>query len=255
MLVITRPAQAARLAGAEAVGTALLVTAVVGSGTAAQGLAPGQPGLQLLANALATAAALAAILMAVGPVSGGHLNPVVTLVARLDGEIGLSRAGGYVAAQVAGALGGVMVANLMFGLPAVELSATRRASPGVWLAEAVATYGLVLIVLGASRNGRPAVVPAAVACYVGSAVFFTASTAFANPALTLARALTGTFTGIAPGSVGPFVVAQLIGGALGATTGRALFPVPATGAEGAPAEAGRPPPRSARSRPTTMETT
>ena len=214
----------ARRAFAELLGTGLLVTAVVGSGIAAERLSPGEPGLQLLLNAVATAAALVAILLALGPVSGGHLNPVITLLARGQGGLGTGEAGAYVVAQVAGGAAGAVLANLMFDLPAVHVSTTARSSPGLWLAEVVATFGLVLVVLAVARSGRPSAAPAAVAAYIGAAYFFTASTSFANPAVTLARTLSDTFSGIGPGSVPAFVAAQLAGALLAWGAVRLLFP-------------------------------
>lgn len=220
---------------AEFLGTGLLVTAVVGSGIAAERLSPGEPGIQLLVNALATVAALVAILLSLGPVSGGHLNPVITLLAR--GRCGLStrEAGAYVAAQVAGGAAGAVLANLMFDLPPVHLSSAARSSPGLWLAEMVATFGLVLVVLGVARSGRPSAAPAAVAAYIGSAYFFTASTSFANPAVTLARTLSDTFSGIGAGSVPAFVAAQAAGGLLAWGVAHLLFPAAEAAGGGADA--------------------
>ena len=207
---------------AEATGTAFLVIAVVGSGIAAQRLSPGQTGLQLLENALATAAALVAILLALGPVSGGHLNPIVSVAHRAQGRMGTRDTGGYVLGQVAGAAAGAVVANLMFSLPAVRLSTTVRSGGGLLLAEAVATFGLVLIVFCLATSRRADLAPVAVAAFIGGAYFFTSSTSFANPAVTIARGLSDTFAGIAPGSVAAFVVAQAIGGALAVLTVRFL---------------------------------
>jgi arsenate reductase len=214
----------ARRALAEFVGTALLLMAVVGSGIAAQRLSPGDIGLQLLENAAATAAALVAIILAVGPVSGAHLNPAVTLADRVFGGLDNRSAVVYVGAQVLGGLAGTVVANLMFSLPAVELSTTVRSGGGLWLAEVVATFGLLLVIFGVVRSGRSTVAPFAVGAYIGGAYFFTASTSFANPAVTLARTLSDTFAGIAPSSVPAFVVAQLLGVALAAGVVRALYP-------------------------------
>ena len=218
------PTALGRRAFAELLGTGLLVAAVVGSGIAAERLSPGDPGMQLLVNAVATTAALVAILLALGPVSGGHLNPVITLLTRGLGGMGTREAGVYVAAQVAGGAGGAVLANLMFDLPAVHLSTRARSSPGLWLAEVVATFGLVLVVMGVARSGRASAAPAAVAAYIGAAYFFTASTSFANPAVTLARTVSDTFAGIEPGSVPAFVTAQLVGGLLALGAVRLLFP-------------------------------
>ena len=213
-----------RRALAEGLGTGLLVVAVVGSGIAAERLSPGDTGLQLLENAAATAAALVAIILAVGAVSGAHLNPVVTLVDRLLGGLSTVEAGAYVAAQVAGAVVGAVVANLMYSLPAVELSTHVRSGGGLWLSEVVATFGLLLVILGLVRSGRASAVPFAVGAYIGGAYFFTSSTSFANPAVTVARALTDTFAGIAWRSVPAFVLAQVVGAALAVVMVRALYP-------------------------------
>ena len=213
-----------RRAFAELLGTALLVIAVVGSGIAAQRLSPGDLGLELFENATATAAALVAIILAVGPVSGAHLNPVITLADRAFGGIGTAEAGAYMACQVAGGVVGVVVANLMFSLPAVERSTTARSSGGLWLGEIVATFGLLLVVFAVARLGRPTVAPFAVGAYIGGAYFFTSSTSFANPAVTVARALTDTFAGIAWSSVPGFVAAQLVGAAVAVAAIGMLYP-------------------------------
>jgi len=212
-----------RQALAEFLGTALLLLAVVGSGAAAQRLSA-DPGLQLLENALATAAALVAIILAFGPVSGAQLNPAVTLATRAEGDIGWPEAGAYIAAQVAGGAVGTIVANMMFSLPAVELSTTARSSGALWLGEAVATFGLVLLVLSLARSGRTAMAPWAVGAYIGGAYFFTSSSSVANPAATVARTLTDTFVGIASGSAPAFVVAQLTGAAVALAAARAVYP-------------------------------
>ena len=213
-----------RRAVAELLGTGLLVAAVVGSGIAAQRLSPGDTGLQLLENAAATAAALVAIILAVGPVSGAHLNPVVSLVDRVLGGLTSAQAAVYGGAQVAGAALGAVVANLMFSLPPVELSDHDRTGGGLWLAEAVATFGLVLVIFGAVRSKRASAGPFAVAAYIFAAYFFTASTSFANPAVTLGRTLSDTFSGIAPSSAPAFVLAQLVGAGLALLTVRYLYP-------------------------------
>ncbi|MBA2625372.1 MAG: aquaporin family protein [Acidimicrobiia bacterium] len=233
---------------AEFVGTALLLVAVVGSGIAAQRLSPGDTGLQLLENAAATAAALVAIILAVGPVSGAHLNPVVTLVDRLFGGLDSPTAGAYVAAQIAGGALGTVVANLMFDLAAVEWSSTERSGGHLWLAEVVATFGLVLVVFGMVRSGRTSAAPFAVGAYIGGAYFFTSSTSFANPAVTLARSLSDTFAGIEPASVPAFVLAQLAGAALAVAVVRSLYPTVAESAADVvvphpTTENGRPPSR------------
>lgn len=219
-----------RRALAEVVGTALLLIAVVGSGIAAQRLSRGETGLQLLENAAATAAALVAIILAVGPVSGGHLNPLVTLADRALGGLSNREAVTYCSAQLAGALLGTGLANLMFDLRAFEFSDHARSGGGLWLDEAVATFGLVLVVFGVVRSGRSSLAPFAVAAYVGAAYWFTSSTSFANPVVTIARSLTDTFTGISPGSVPAFLVAQAFGAALGLASVYVLYPTVTTAA-------------------------
>lgn len=214
----------ARRALAELLGTALLLIAVVGSGIAAASLSPDDIGLQLFENAAATAAALVAIILAVGPVSGAHLNPVVTLADRVFGGLDARTACVYVASQVVGGLIGTVVANLMFSLPPVELSTTARSGGGLWLAEVVATFGLLLVIFGVVRSGRATAAPFAVGAYIGGAYFFTASTSFANPAVTVARTLSNTFAGIAPSSAPAFVAAQVVGAALAIAAVRVLYP-------------------------------
>ncbi len=201
----------ARRASAEAVGTGLLVAAVVGSGIAAQRLSPGDSGLELLENALATGAALVALILALGPISGAHLNPVVTLADRLLGGMSTRAAAVYVGAQVAGACAGAIVANLMFELPAVTMSTHTRASTAQWLGELVATFGLVLVVLCVARAGRAETPALAVGAYITAAYWFTSSTSFANPAVTVGRTLTDSFAGIAPESAPAFVLVQVVG--------------------------------------------
>lgn len=214
----------ARRALAEFLGTALLLVAVVGSGIAAARLNPGEPGTQLLVNALATAAGLAAAIVAVGAVSGAHLNPVVTLVDRLLGGIDSRSAVAYIGAQLTGAVVGVVLANASFGLPAVEISSRAREGSALALGEVMATTGLLLVVFGVARSRRPAIAPFAVAAYIGGAYFFMSSTSFANPAVTVARMLTDTFTGIEPASVAAFIGAQLIGGGIALVLLRLLSP-------------------------------
>jgi arsenate reductase len=219
----------ARRATAEAVGTGLLVAVVIGSGIAAQRLSPHDVGLQLLANSLATGAGLVALILALGPVSGAHFNPLVTLADRLLG--GMSTRDGlvYVTAQVVGAVVGAMTANLMFDLPAIEVSTHMRSSSGVWLGEVVAAFGLLLVILGVVRSGRASSAAFAVGGYITAAYWFTSSTSFANPAVTIGRMLSNTFAGIAPSSVPVFVAMQVIGALLAIALGVFLFPdVPAT---------------------------
>ncbi|MGH9013013.1 MAG: aquaporin [Acidimicrobiia bacterium] len=219
-----------RRALAEALGTALLLTAVVGSGIAAQRLSPGEPGLQLLENAAATAVALVAIILAVGPVSGAHLNPLVTLVDRAFGGVSNREAAVYCGAQITGALVGTALANLMFDLPVLEVSDQARSGGGLWLGEAIATFGLVLVVFGIVRSGRASLAPFAVGAYIAGAYWFTSSNCFANPAVTIARSLTDTFAGISPGSVPRFLVAQIAGAAVALVAVRALYPTVAAAA-------------------------
>jgi arsenate reductase len=219
----------ARQATAEAVGTALLVAVVVGSGIFAARLSPDDAGLQLLENSLATAGGLVALILAFGSVSGAHFNPVVTLADRALGGLTSSACALYVLAQVAGACVGAIVANLMFDLPAVDLSSHSRSSGGVWLGELVATFGLLLVILGVVRSGKAALAPFAVAGYIGAAYWFTSSTSFANPAVTIGRMLSDTFAGIAPSSVPAFVGFQLLGGACAVALAVFLYPdLPAT---------------------------
>ena len=220
-----------RRALAEFCGTAFLVIAVVGSGIAAQRLSPGDTGLQLFENAAATAGGLVALILAFGPVSGAHLNPVVSLVDSVFGGLPARDLPAYVAAQVAGAIGGSIVANLMFELDAVHWSDHGRSSGGLWLGETVATIGLIMVIFGVVRSGRATAAPFAVGAYIGGAYFFTSSTSFANPAVTIGRAFTNTFAGIKPSSVPAFVGFQLLGGALAVILVRALYPDVATVAD------------------------
>ncbi len=214
----------ARRATAEAIGTALLVAVVVGSGIAAQRLSPDDIGLELLENSIATGAALVALILALGPVSGAHFNPVVTLADRVLGGIETGDALVYMAAQVVGACVGAMVANLMFELPAVTVSTHTRSSGALWLSEVVATFGLLLVILGVVRAGRAQVAAFAVGGYIAAAYWFTSSTSFANPAVTIGRSLSNTFAGIAPSSVPAFVVAQIAGALLAVAVARFLRP-------------------------------
>lgn len=210
---------------AELTGTAFLVMAVIGSGIAAARLSPDDVGLQLLENSLVTGAALLALILALQPVSAAF-NPVVTLVERSFGLLGTPLATALVAAQLAGAVIGAVFANLMFDLDAVSIATTDRSSPGLWLGEVVATAGLVLVMVGGARTGRSATIAVAVAGYITAAYWFTSSTSFANPAVTVARMLSDTFAGIAPASVPMFVLMQLVGGAVAVLLVRTLYPVP-----------------------------
>jgi glycerol uptake facilitator-like aquaporin len=209
---------------AELVGTAFLVAAVVGSGIAAVRLSPGAPGLELLENSIATGAALTALILALQSVSASF-NPIVTLAQVASGRTSISHGGLLVAGQVAGGLLGCVTANLMFGLDAVSLSAHRRTGAGQWLGEVVATAGLVVVILGCERSGRADRVAYAVGAYIAAAYWFTSSTSFANPAVTVARVFSDTFSGIAASSSAPFVLAQLVGGAGGWLVVRALYPL------------------------------
>jgi glycerol uptake facilitator-like aquaporin len=221
----------ARRALAEFIGTALLVAAVVGSGIAAARLSPGNLGLELFENAAATGAALVAIILAVGPVSGAHLNPVITLVDRGFGGITSRAALAYIVSQFAGGLTGAVLANAMFGLDWFQISGHSRSGGGLWLGEAVATFGLVLVVFGVVRSRRASIAPFAVGAYIAAAYFFTSSTSFANPAVTVARAFTDTFSGIAPSSVAAFIAFQLMGGAVAAAAIGVLYPRPRSSVE------------------------
>ena len=209
---------------AECCGTAFLVAVVVGSGIAAQRLSPGDTGLQLFENAAATAGGLVALILAFGPVSGAHFNPVVSIVDSFFGGLAPRELPAYVAAQVSGAIAGSIVANLMFELDPVTWSDHARSSGGLWLGEVVATIGLLTVIFGVVRSGRASVAPFAVGAYIGGAYFFTSSTSFANPAVTIGRAFTDTFAGIKPTSVPAFVAFQLLGGALAVLLIRALYP-------------------------------
>ena len=209
---------------AEGLGTALLVAIVIGSGIAAERLSPDDVGLQLLENALATAGGLVALILALGPVSGAHFNPIVTLAETVLGDMTARRATAYVAAQVTGACVGAVVANLMFELDAVNLSTHERSSGALWLAEAVAAFGLLLVVLGVVRSGRANTAGVAVGGYIAAAYWFTSSTSFANPAVTIGRSLSDTFAGIDWTSVPAFIVAQVVGGGLAIALARYLHP-------------------------------
>jgi glycerol uptake facilitator-like aquaporin len=195
---------------AEFIGTAFLVAAVVGSGIMAERLTD-DPGLQLLQNTAATAGVLVALILALGSASGAHFNPAVTLVDRIFGGLDTPTAVGYVAVQVAGGIVGAIAANLMFDLPAVEWSTTERSAGHLWFAEGVATLGLLVVIFGVVRSGRSGTAAFAVGGYIAGAYYFTSSTSFANPAVTIGRAFSDTFAGIEPGSVPMFVLAQLAG--------------------------------------------
>jgi glycerol uptake facilitator-like aquaporin len=220
-----------RRALAEAVGSAALVAVVVGSGIQATELSR-DVGVQLLANSLATVFGLGVLIVLLGPVSGAHFNPVVTLAAWLTGRragdgLTAREVGAYVSAQIAGAAAGAVLADAMFGKPLVRWSTHDRSAGHLLLGEIVATAGLVLLIFGLARVGRAHFAPVAVASYIGAAYWFTSSTSFANPAVTIGRAFTDTFAGIAPGSVAPFVAAQVVGAVLGLALVAAVFGRPA----------------------------
>jgi glycerol uptake facilitator-like aquaporin len=209
---------------AELLGSAFLAAAVIGSGIAAARLSPGDIGLELFENAAATAAGLFAIILMFGSVSGGHFNPVVSFADAALGGLPWRDAAAYVPAQVAGCVGGTVVANLMFSRAAVSLSAKHRASPGHFLSEIVATLGLLLVIFALARTGRSQAIPAAVGAYIGAGYFFTSSTSFANPAITVGRMFSATFAGIAPSDVPGFIAAQVIGCVLAVVIIRLLYP-------------------------------
>ena len=221
---------------AEFLGTGLLVAVVIGSGIAAQQLSPTDVGVQLLQNSLTTVFGLGVLILVFGPVSGAHFNPVVSAV---DWAIGRRARTGltgpdltaYTAAQILGGIGGALLANTMFGLDAVQISQHVRSTPGLWIGEIVATAGLIALILTLARTGRAALSAAAVAAWIGAAYWFTSSTSFANPAVTIARMFSDTFAGIAPASVPLFVVFQIVGAALGAGLALLLYPDTATAAD------------------------
>jgi arsenate reductase len=214
----------ARRASAEAVGTALLVSVVVGSGIAAQRLSPHDTGLQLLENALATGAGLVALILAFGSVSGAHFNPVVTLADRILGGTTTRDGLAYAVAQVLGGCVGCVIANVMFSLTAINVSTHVRSSGALWFSECVATFGLLIVIFGVVRSGRAALAPFAVGAYITAAYWFTSSTSFANPAVTIGRTLSNTFAGIAPSSVQMFVVMQIVGGLIAVFAARFWYP-------------------------------
>lgn len=213
-----------RRLAAEFGGSAFLAATVIGSGIAAVRLSPGNTGLELLYNAAATAAGLYAIILMFGPVSGGHFNPVVSLVDAAFGGLRWRDAAAYLPAQVAGCVFGAVIANLMFGLTAVSISVKDRASAAHFLSEIVATLGLILLIMALVRSGRPRSAPGAVGAYIGAAYWFTSSTSFANPAITIGRMFSNTFAGIAPASAPLFIGAQTVGGVLAFMLVRTLYP-------------------------------
>jgi glycerol uptake facilitator-like aquaporin len=215
----------ARRVLSEALGTAFLLAAVVGSGIMAQQLAGGNVALALLCNTLATGAMLAVLILMFASTSGAHFNPAVSLAFALRGELAWTTAGVYVVAQVIGAIVGVWVAHLMFELPVWQISTTVRTGPGQWLAEAIAAFGLLLTIFGCV-GAAPGAVAYAVGLYITAAYWFTASTSFANPAVTIARSLSDTFAGIAPAGVVAFIAAQMLGSVAAVVMARWLWPQP-----------------------------
>jgi glycerol uptake facilitator-like aquaporin len=212
---------------AEWLGSALLAAVVIGSGIAAQRLSTGQTGLELFENAAATATGLYALIAMLGPVSGAHFNPVVSFVDAAFGGTRWPTALLYLSAQVAGCICGAVLANVMFSLSAVSMSTHDRASGAHFLSETVATAGLILVIFCLLRTRRQAVIPAAVGAYIGAAYFFTSSTSFANPAITVGRMFSNTFAGIAPSSAPSFIAAQVLGGVVAFGLIRVLYPKPA----------------------------
>ncbi len=209
---------------AEGIASALLAAVVIGSGIAAQQLSPGQVGLELLENAAVTAAGLYALILMFGPVSGGHFNPVVSLVDAAFGGLRWRTALAYLPAQVAGCVVGAVAANVMFSKAAVSISTHHRASGAHLFSEVVATAGLLLVIFALARTGRGSRAPSAVGAYIGAAYFFTSSTSFANPAITVGRMFSNSFAGIAPSSAPAFIAAQAVGGLVGFAAIKALYP-------------------------------
>ena len=212
-----------RRAIAEAVATAFLLAIVVGSGIMGERLAAGNTAVALLANALATGCGLAALIVTFGPLSGAHMNPAVTVALAVRGDHAWRDVPAYVIAQIVGAIAGVWIAHAMFAMPILEYSTKARAGLPQMFSEGVATFGLLIVVLRGARH-RPDTVPWTVACYITAAYWFTASTSFANPAVTLARSMTESFAGISPANVFGFVFAQLVGAALAVLLDRFMVP-------------------------------
>ncbi|QBY02646.1 aquaporin family protein [Rhodophyticola sp. CCM32] len=207
---------------AEAVGTAFLLVGVVGSGIMAANLSPDNTGVALLANAIATGCILYVIITLLGPISGAHFNPAVTVTFLIRGEIAVRPAAAYIAVQIAAGILGVWAAHLMFDLPVLQVSTTLRTGSGQWFSEILASFGLVFVILGGIRH-TPQAVPTLVALYITGAYWFTSSTSFANPAVTIARSLSDTFAGILPGNMPMFILMQLIGAGLALLVARHLF--------------------------------
>lgn len=217
-----KPPPLGRRLAAEGIGAFFLLACVIGSGIMASNLSGGNDGVALLANTIATGAILFVLITIFGPISGAHMNPAVSLVAALRGELRWADAGAYIAAQLAFGITAAWAAHLMFDLPILQVSVKARTGLGQWAGEAIATFGLILTILGTVRFRRDWVAPA-VGLYITAAYWFTSSTSFANPAITIARSLSDTFAGIAPNDVPAFIVAQLIGAALAALVARQLF--------------------------------
>ena len=217
-----QPALGRRIA-AEGVGAFFLFACVIGSGIMGANLSQGNDAVALLANTIATGAILFVLITVLRPISGAHMNPAVTLVAATRGELGWADAAAYIAAQLAFGILGAWAAHLMFDLPTLQVSVRARTGLGQWTGEAIATFGLILTILGTVRF-RPSAVPAGVALYITAAYWFTSSTSFANPAITVARSLSDTFAGISPENVPPFIAAQIVGAAAAAVVARWLFP-------------------------------
>ena len=211
-----------RRLAAEGIGSFFLFAGVIGSGIMAEALSGGIVAVALLANTLATGAILFVLIAMLGPISGAHFNPAVSMVMAARQEITWGEAGFYLAAQFVGGLIGALAAHLMFDLPLWQYSLKPRSGVGQWAGELVATFGLILTIIGTLRH-RPALIPANVALYIVAAYWFTSSTSFANPAITIVRSLTDSFAGIAPDDVPMFVAAQLAGAVIGAVVGRSLF--------------------------------
>jgi glycerol uptake facilitator-like aquaporin len=216
------PERLSRRLAAEGLGSFFLFATVIGSGIMAENLSRGSEAVALLANTIATGAILFVLITMLGPISGAHMNPAVSLVAASRRELPWREAAAYILAQISFGVVGAWAAHLMFDLPTLQVSVKARTGLGQWTGEAIATFGLILTILGTVRH-RPAWVPASVALYITAAYWFTSSTSFANPAITIARSLSDSFAGIAPADVPGFVLAQLVGAALAAIAGRSLF--------------------------------
>ncbi len=222
-LDITRRAPLTRQLAAEAIGSFLLFASVVGSGVMAQRLSGGNAGVALTANTAATGAMLFVLITMLGPISGAQMNPAVTLVAAVRGDIAWREAAAFIPVQIAAGVCGVWTTHLMFGMPIVEVSVRSRTGIGQWAGEFVATFGLIVTIIGTARH-RPEAIAAAVALSITAAYWFTSSTSFANPAITIARSLSDSFAGIAPADVPGFIVAQLAGALAGSAAASFLFP-------------------------------